>query len=445
MAVSDTTRNGGGATAAATVTRIYLSTDATLDGSDTLLGSRAVGTLAPAATSAGSTTVTIPAGTNTGLYYLLAKADGDNAVSETSETNNVALASVQVGPDLTLLSVTAPAAAGAGGSVTIGDTTKNAGGGAAAASVTRFFLSGNTLLDGGDSVLGSRAVGALGPGETSVGSTGVTIPAGTASGTYYLITQVDADAAIAETQETNNTSWRAIVIGPDLVISAITGPATGGAGADLTVNETTRNAGGAAAAPSTTSFFLSANSVLDGGDTFLGSRSVGGLAGGDSSAASTVLTIPAGTAAGAYYLFAQADATGAVTETSEGNNTGSLYLQVGPDLSVTITAPNSAAAGASITINDTLRNQGGGATPTTNTRFYLSANTLLDGSDTLLGSRSSAALAAGGQDSGSSVFTITPGLAPGTYYLLAKADGDDAVAETVEWNNVVWRAIQITP
>jgi subtilase family serine protease len=445
LTVSDTTRNGGGAPAGATVTKLYLSADPTLDGSDTLLGSRSVGTLAPASSSTGSTTVTIPAGTATGLQYLLAKADGDNAVTETQEANNVAVAYVQVGPDLTLLSVTAPATAGAGGSVTIGDTTKNAGGGGAAGSVTRFFLSANTILDAGDNVLGSRLVGVLGPADTSVGSTTVTIPADKAPGTYYLITQVDADAAVVETQETNNTSWRAITIGPDLVISTMTGPSTGGAGADLTVNETTRNAGGAAAPASTTSFFLSANSVLDAGDTFLGSRTLGALGSGENSAASTVLTIPPGTVAGAYYLFAQADAAGAVTETSEGNNTGSLYLQIGPDLVVTITAPNSAAAGASITINDTLRNTGGGAAPATTTRFYLSANTLLDASDALLGTRSSPALAAAGQDSGSTVLTITPGLAPATYYLLAKADGGDSVPETAEWNNTVWRALQITP
>jgi subtilase family serine protease len=328
--------------------------------------------------------------------------------------------------------------------VTVGDTTKNVGGGGAAASTTRFYLSANTVLDAGDTTLGSRAVGALGPGETSVGSTAVTIPAGTAAGTYYLITQVDADGTVGETQETNNTNWRAIAIGPDLAVT-VTAPATAGAGAELTVTDTTRNAGGAAAGASTTSFFLSANAVLDGGDTFLGSRSVGPLNSGENNAVSTTLTIPAGTVAGAYYLFAQADAGGAVAETNEGNNTGYAYVQIGPDLVVTTTAPTSAAAGASITITDTTRNQGGGAAPATVTRFYFSQNTILDAADTLLGTRGAAALAAGAQDSGSSVFAIPPGTPAGTYYLLAKADGDDAVPETAETNNVAWRSIQITP
>jgi hypothetical protein len=32
--------------------------------------------------------VTIPAGTATGTYFIIAKADADNAVVETAETNN---------------------------------------------------------------------------------------------------------------------------------------------------------------------------------------------------------------------------------------------------------------------------------------------------------------------------------------------------------------------
>jgi subtilase family serine protease len=43
-------------------------------------------------------------------------------------------------------------------------------------------------------------------------TTALTIPAGTAPGTYYLIAQVDADSAVAETQEGNNTNARSIQI-----------------------------------------------------------------------------------------------------------------------------------------------------------------------------------------------------------------------------------------
>ena len=47
----------------------------------TLLGSRTVPDLDAGAASSGSTTVTIPSGVAPGLYYLIARADADNAVA----------------------------------------------------------------------------------------------------------------------------------------------------------------------------------------------------------------------------------------------------------------------------------------------------------------------------------------------------------------------------
>ena len=58
------------------------------------------------------------------------------------------------------------------------------------------------------------------------------------------------DGAVPETSETNNTYARAIQIGSDLVVSAITVPATTGAGMTITVGDTTANQGGDGAAAS---------------------------------------------------------------------------------------------------------------------------------------------------------------------------------------------------
>src|SRR5258706_1856062 len=72
---TDTTRNSGAGTAAASTTSYYLSADAALDGSDVMLGSPPVPALSPRATSTCSVTVTTPAGTATGNYYGFAKSD----------------------------------------------------------------------------------------------------------------------------------------------------------------------------------------------------------------------------------------------------------------------------------------------------------------------------------------------------------------------------------
>ena len=94
--MSDTTKNLGGGGAAASQTRFYLSTNTLLDDSDLLLGSRVAPDLAPAATSAATTSLTLPAGIAPRLYYILAKADGDDAIGEVNEANNTRVAAVNV-------------------------------------------------------------------------------------------------------------------------------------------------------------------------------------------------------------------------------------------------------------------------------------------------------------------------------------------------------------
>lgn len=444
LTIADTTRNQGGGGAPGSTTTFLLSADATLDAGDAVLGSRAVAALASNGIDSGSTTVTIPAGTATGTYYVFARADSGGVVPETYENNNTISRTVRVGPDLQVASVTAPTSAGADATIDVSDTTRNAGGGGATASMTRFFFSSDPTLDAGDVALGARAVPALAPGESSTGTTSLTIPAGAAAGTYWLIARADGDDGLAETLENNNTSPRVITIGTDLVVSSFTAPATAGAGLAITLADTTRNAGGGTAGASTTSFHLSGDTTLDAADVLLGGRAVSALAAGASHAGTTIVTIPAGTATGTHYLIARADAGGVVSELSEGNNTATWALVVGPDLVVdTLTVPATGGAGTTITANDTTRNAGGGSASATVTRFYLSANQQLDAGDALLGTRAVPALAPSGTSSGAASLAIPAGTAAGTWWIIAKADGDDALAETNDGNNTLARSIVI--
>ena len=443
ITISDTTRNVGTGATPPTNTRFYLSTNTLLDAGDVLLGSRSVAALAPGASDTGPVTLTIPAGTATGFYYLIAKADGDDALAETNELNNVLVRVITIGPDLVVNALTAPAAAGAGQPFTVSDTTRNQGGGATPATVTRFYLSTNGTLDAGDVLLGGRSVAALAPGASDSGSVSLTIPAGTAMGTYYLIAKADGDDALPETSETNNTFLRILTVGADLLVSTVSAPNNAGAGLPLTVGDTTINVGGATTPPTSTRFYLSTDGTLDASDVLLGSRAVAALAPGASDTGSVTVTIPAGTPTGYYYLIAKADGDDAIAELNESNNIASRALNIGPDLTVTALSAPSGGAGAPITVTDTVRNQGGGAAPATNTRFYLSVDSVLDASDVLLGSRAVAALAPGASDTGSVTLTIPAGTATGYYYVIAKADGDNALAETNETNNVWAQSIAI--
>ena len=247
---SDTTTNSGPGLAPATTTRYYLSTNSTWDAGDTLLASRSVAALASGASSSGSATVTIPSGLTAGTYYLVVKADAGDATVELSEDNNTNSRAIAIGPDLMLTSVTATAGA-AGDSLTITDTIRNAGGGAAPVSTTRYYFSVNASLEPTDALLGSRVVPALAAGATDTGSVTVALPAGTATGSYYLIAKADGPDALSETNELNNVYARAITIGPDLGVIDLAYPSLGGAGQPITVSDTTKNLNGSAAPAST--------------------------------------------------------------------------------------------------------------------------------------------------------------------------------------------------
>lgn len=444
ITITETTRNQGGGPAQASITQYVLSSDAASDAADTMLAARSVPALAGGASSAGSTVVALPANVVGGTWYLIAVADAPAGVAETSETNNTAFRSIQIGPDLAASGLSAPSTASAGASLTLSETTRNQGAGPADASVTQYFLSANISLDAGDAAIGSRSVPALAAGANHAGSAVVTLPAGTATGLWYLIAKADAGGEIAETVETNNTTYRSVQIGPDLTVPTLSAPTSAGPGQSITVTDTTRNQGGGAAAESLTQIFFSSNATLDAGDNALGSRTIAALAGGASNAGQTLVTIPAGTSPGNWYLIAKADADVGVTETSETNNTILRTIQIGADLTVTgLTAPASAAAGQNLTVTETTRNQGAGPAEASITQVYLSSDITLDASDLLLAHRDIPPLPGGAISSGSTAVVIPAQTGTGTWYLIAKADAAQAVQESSETNNNATRTIKI--
>ena len=358
----------------------------------------------------------------------------------------VTIVSDDVAADLIVTAFTAPARSGAGATVQVTDTTKNQGTGAAPATETSYYLSANAGLDASDVLLDSRAIGPLAAGASSAGTTTLALPDPLASGTYYLFAKADGPGTVSEVTEFNNTRASMIAIGADLTISAFSGPATAAAGAAISVNETTLNAGGGGASGTSTRFFLSLDALLDGADVPLGSRTVGPLAAGSSSAAITPVVIPPSTASGMYYLFAKADGGEALVEPNEVNNTRSITVRVGGDLTVSgLSAPQRAAPGGTIVVSDATKNLGAATVGESTTGFYLSANLWLDASDIRLApSRSVPALAAGAQSVDSTTVAV-PNVGPGTWYLLANADDGNAVAETQETNNVKFTTVQVGP
>lgn len=456
----ETTTNIGGATAATSTTRYYLSPDAAKGAGDVVLSYRSVAALDPGASSTSNPSVTVPLTTPLGNYYVIACADDTMRVAERDEQNNCGASATTLTvtkPDLITAAVSNPPAAIApGGSFNATDTVSNQGGHASGATTTRYYLSPDAMKSATDTLLtGSRSVLSLAPMASSTGAKAVTIPAATPLGRYLLLACADDLVKLAELDESNNcaASSATVLVGrPDLVTSNVSDPPQEIApGKTFSVKATTLNQGDAPAVSSTTRYYLSVDDNKDASDLLLtGTRAVASLAPGAASAGATTVTVPAATPAGLYRLFACSDDRLVVTEHSETNNCASapslMHVRL-PDLvQLAVSSPPAdVAAGMSFTVTDSVRNEGEIATSTTSTRYYLSTDTVKNTGDVLLtGTRSVASLAIGATSTGSKSVTTPLNLAPGTYYLLACADDTKAAVELREDNNCVVSATMTT-
>ena len=142
--LSATVRNQGSGPSAATTLRYYRSTDATISGTDTEVGTDAVGTLAASGTSDESATVTAPA--SPGTYYYGACVDDVTGESDTSDNCSsavtVTVTIVGPAPDLVVESPSvSDSSPDVGAPFTIYATVRNRGTASSAATTLRYYVS----------------------------------------------------------------------------------------------------------------------------------------------------------------------------------------------------------------------------------------------------------------------------------------------------------------
>jgi len=221
-----------------------------------------------------------------------------------------------------------------GQTTTASCTVKNQGTAASGTSNLKYYLSTDNTYAAGDVLLATDAVAALAAGASAAVSELVTIPAGTTPGTYYVLFYADADAQVTETNEINNVGSIQLTVtssagSPDLVVlSPATTPTSVNAGSTTSASCTVQNTGTAVAAASSLKYYLSADNAYATGDTYLATSAVASLAVNATAAANGVLTIPATTAAGTWYILFIADADAQVAESNEANNVGSVAITV---------------------------------------------------------------------------------------------------------------------
>jgi hypothetical protein len=111
---------------------------------------------------------------------------------------------------------------------------------------------------------------------------------------------------------------------PDLVasVTSVT-PSSVTPGSSISIGWKVTNQGSSSAGASGLKLYLSRDQILDASDTYLTpSVSVSNMNSGGSMSGTVSRTVPAGTATGAWYIFAEADGFQAVSESQEGNNVG---------------------------------------------------------------------------------------------------------------------------
>jgi hypothetical protein len=232
---------------------------------------------------------------------------------------------------------------------------------------------------------------------------------------------------------------------PDLIVSSLSGPATGASGQKIPVSGSVKNIGAGASPPCKLGFYLSFTSTqmpwMDSRNSFLGSSGVPGLKLNAVANANANLAIPPTVQPGYYYLVAVADSGGVVDESNKTNNTLARQIQICaplPDLvGLSVVGPTTGKVGQTIGISSTIRNQGYATARNFYVGMYLSTTTTISPSDILMGQRWVSSLPVGVTSSVSISAQIPSNLTPGTYYFGLIVDNTNNVAESNKLNNIV--------
>jgi YVTN family beta-propeller protein len=244
---------------------------------------------------------------------------------------------------------------------------------------------------------------------------------------------------------------RAGVLTPDLLITTLTtNGSTAEAGNTLSVTDAVKNQGQASSDDIfTIAYRLSRTANYDDPNaaSVAAIRAVGALAVGASDQITTSLLVPL-VNPGAYFVCAKADPPDDILESDETNNTlcSTSTVQINiPDLVMTLEFPKSSTvpAGQVLVVTDTVRNQGGASTGVSFTIGYrLSPTVNYDdpNSKVLATIRAVGALAAGASETADRGLLIPTTVAPGTYFVCAKADVAEGISENNEDNNALCSA-----
>ena len=170
---------------------------------------------------------------------------------------------------------------------------------------------------------------------------------------------------------------------PDLIVeSPAVSDSSPDAGAYFTLSATVRNRGGGRAASTTLRYYLSTDETITTSDTEVETDYVTRLDPSEISDESARVTAPS--SEGTYYYGACVEAVDSESDTGNNCSSAVTVTVLGSDLIVEspTVSDSSPGPGASFTLSATVRNQGGGRSPSTTLRYYLSTDVTITTGDT---------------------------------------------------------------
>ncbi len=409
-------RNGGNESAEATTLTYYRSSDSTIDGSDTPVGTADdISALSAGQSRSESTSVT--AENDIGVYYYGACVG--SVSGDTNSANNCS-SGVRVkipGADLVVLSPRADdTTPEPGDRFSLSVKVRNSGVAESASTNLVYLRSDDATINlVGDITEGNDSVASLKSGRSDDES--INITAQTTPGTYYYGACVEAVSN--EDDRTNNCSAavKVTVKAPDLVVqSPSVDDSTPEAGDKFTLQVIVGNSGGAEAPSTTLTYYQSDDKTITTDDTSLNlTDSVSSLNAGRTRRESASVTAP--TTPGEYYFGACVDAVANESDTANNCSPGIKVTVPAPDLVVDSVRVDDTTplAGERFELTVRVRNRGGGgATATTLTYLRSTDNVISVDDDQSEGTDSVGKLSASESDQES--IRITAPATPGVYY-----------------------------
>ncbi|WP_043998223.1 CARDB domain-containing protein, partial [Microcystis aeruginosa] len=281
-------------------------------------------------------------------------------------------------------------------------------------------------------------------------------------GNYYFLVQADVYNYVTEVGNEGD-NWGSggptdvnLTPPPDLQVTAVNAPNGAFSGQPMNLSWTVTNAGTGRTLETAwyDRVFMSADATLDAGDRFLGDfYHSGALNAGANYTGSATVNLPTGVA-GSFFFFVQSDIYNNVYEhVFENNNSGydttatNITLTPPPDLEFeSLTIPNNARSGSSLSISYRVTNFGATETPNyywTDTFYLSSDNQLNTATDINLGSVGQYGVLYPGDGYDRTANFALPNTLTGTYYVFGVTDSGDQVFELDNVNNVTQSINQV--